>query len=595
MKQELNPSLSKENIKTELIQKSPLRGDSGGSQIIECVPNFSEGRNMGIINKILDEIKSVDGVKLIDVDPGKATNRTVVTFVGEPNEVCEAAFRAVKMASEVIDMSKHHGEHPRFGATDVLPLIPIKGITMEETTEYAHKLGKRIGEELGIPIYFYEFAATEEKRRNLANCRAGEYEGLPQKITNPEWKPDFGPYEMTPQVVKSGAIALSARNFLIAYNVNLNTTSTRWANSIAFDIREKGRVKRDGNPLTGKIVKDEQGNAVYTPGLLRGVKGIGWFIEEYGIAQLSFNITDTTTVSMHQVFELACERAAMRGIRITGSELVGVVPLQSMLDAGKYFLRKQHRSTGISDEEILKIAVKSLGLDELTPFDPKKKIIEYLMEDELQKNLVDMTVKQFTLETASESAAPGGGSVAACMGAMGAALGTMVANLSAHKKGWDDRWEEFSNWAEKGKTFHDELLKLIDEDTLAFNGIMDAFGLPQKSEEEKLHRKETIQRATRHAMEIPFRVMQVSFDSMEVMMEMAQTGNPNSVSDAGVGALAARSAVLGAGLNVRINAGSLTDKEFASQLLQQVNVLERKTTELEGQILEIVNRKIERK
>jgi glutamate formiminotransferase/formiminotetrahydrofolate cyclodeaminase len=595
MKQELNPSLSKENIKTELIQKSPLRGDSGGSQIIECVPNFSEGRNMGIINKILDEIKSVDGVKLIDVDPGKATNRTVVTFVGEPNEVCEAAFRAVKMASEVIDMSKHHGEHPRFGATDVLPLIPIKGITMEETTEYAHKLGKRIGEELGIPIYFYEFAATEEKRRNLANCRAGEYEGLPQKITNPEWKPDFGPYEMTPQVVKSGAIALSARNFLIAYNVNLNTTSTRWANSIAFDIREKGRVKRDGNPLTGKIVKDEQGNAVYTPGLLRGVKGIGWFIEEYGIAQLSFNITDTTTVSMHQVFELACERAAMRGIRITGSELVGVVPLQSMLDAGKYFLRKQHRSTGISDEEILKIAVKSLGLDELTPFDPKKKIIEYLMEDELQKNLVDMTVKQFTLETASESAAPGGGSVAACMGAMGAALGTMVANLSAHKKGWDDRWEEFSNWAEKGKTFHDELLKLIDEDTLAFNGIMDAFGLPQKSEEEKLHRKETIQRATRHAMEIPFRVMQVSFDSMEVMMEMAQTGNPNSVSDAGVGALAARSAVLGAGLNVRINAGSLTDKEFASQLLQQVNVLERKTTELEGQILEIVNRKIEGK
>lgn len=592
MKQESNPSLSNENIKTELIQKSPLRGDLGGLQIIECVPNFSEGRDLGIINKILEVIKSVDGVKLIDVDPGKATNRTVVTFVGEPETVCEAAFRAVKMASEVIDMSKHHGEHPRFGTTDVLPLIPIKGITMEETAEYAHKLGKRIGEELGIPIYFYEFAATEEKRRNLANCRAGEYEGLPQKITNSEWKPDFGPAKMTPQVVKSGAIALSARNFLIAYNVNLNTTSTRWANSIAFDIREKGRVKREGNSLTGKIVKDENGNSVYIPGLLKGVKGIGWFIEEYGITQLSFNITDTNAASMHQVFELACERAALRGIRVTGSELVGVVPLQAMLDAGKYFLRKQHRSTGISDEEILKIAVKSLGLDELTPFDPKKKIIEYLMEDTSQKKLIDMTVKQFTLETASESAAPGGGSVAACMGAMGAALGTMVANLSAHKKGWDDRCEEFSSWAEKGKAFHDELLKLIDEDTLAFNGIMDAFGLPQKTEEEKLQRKEAIQAATRKAMEIPFRVMQVSYESMEVMMQMAQTGNPNSVSDAGVGALAARSAVLGAGLNVRINAGSLTDKEFAKKMIKQVTELEQNAIELEGQILDIVNRKI---
>ncbi len=562
------------------------------NQIIECVPNFSEGRDMGIINKILDEIKSVDGVKLIDVDPGKATNRTVVTFVGEPEVVCEAAFRVVKKAAELIDMSKHHGEHPRFGATDVLPLIPIKGITMEETAEYAHKLGKRIGEELGIPIYLYEFAATEEKRRNLASCRAGEYEGLPQKLIDPAWKPDFGPAVFTENVSKTGATAVSARNFLIAYNVNLNTTSTRWANSIAFDIREKGRVKRDGNPLTGKIVKDELGNPVYVPGLLNGVKGIGWYIEEYGIAQLSFNITDTTIVSMHQVFELACERAALRGIRVTGSELVGVVPLQAMLDAGKYFLRKQHRSTGISDEEILKIAVKSLGLDELTPFDPKKKIIEYLMEDESRKQLVDLSVKQFTLETASESAAPGGGSVAACMGAMGVALGTMVANLSAHKKGWDDRWEEFSCWAEKGKAYHDELLRLIDKDTLAFNGIMDAFGLPQKNEEQKLQRKGAIQAATRKAMEIPFRVMQVSYESMEVMMNMAQTGNPNSVSDAGVGALAARSAVLGAGLNVRINAGSLTDKEFASQLLKQVNVLEQKTTELEGQILDIVNRKI---
>jgi glutamate formiminotransferase/formiminotetrahydrofolate cyclodeaminase len=562
------------------------------NKIIECVPNFSEGNDMGIINRILDEIKSVEGVKLIDVDPGKATNRTVVTFVGEPTAVCEAAFRAVKMAAEIIDMSKHHGEHPRFGATDVLPLIPVKGISMEETAEYARKLGKRIGDELGIPVYCYEFTATEDKRRNLANCRAGEYEGLPQKLTDPAWKPDFGPAEFNEQVRKTGATAVSARNFLIAYNVNLNTTSTRWANAIAFDIREKGRVKREGNSLTGKIVKDEQGNPVYEPGLLKGVKGIGWYIEEYGIAQLSFNITDTNSVPMHQVFELACERAAMRGIRVTGSELVGVVPLQAMLDAGRYFLRKQHRSTGIPDDEILKIAIKSLGLDELTPFDPKKKIIEYLMEDSTQKKLIDFTVKQFTHETASESAAPGGGSVAACMGAMGAALGTMVANLSAHKKGWKERWEEFSAWAEKGKACHDELLRLVDEDTQAFNGIMAAYGLPQKNEDEKRQRKEAIQRATRNAMEIPFRVMQVSYDSMEVLMEMAQTGNPNSVSDAGVGVLAARSAVLGAALNVRINAGSLTDKPFVTQLLQQVTKLENNAIELERQILEIVNRKI---
>jgi len=547
---------------------------------------------MEIINQILHEIKSVEGVKLIDVDPGKATNRTVVTFVGQPDAVCEAAFLAVRKAAELIDMTRHKGEHPRFGATDVLPLIPIKGISMDETAEFARRLGKRIGDELGIPVYCYEFAATEEKRCNLANCRAGEYEGLAQKLCDPEWKPDFGPAEFNELVRKTGAIAVSARNFLIAYNVNLNTTSTRWANSIAFDIREKGRVKREGNPLTGKIVKDEQGNPVYVPGLLKGVKGIGWYIDEYGIAQLSFNITDTATVSMHQLFELACERAALRGIRVTGSELVGVVPLQVLLDAGKYFLRKQRRSTGISDAEILKIAIKSLGLDELSPFDPKKKIIEYLMEDASQKKLIDLSLKQFTHETASESAAPGGGSISACMGAMGAALGAMVANLSAHKKGWEDRWEEFSDWAEKGKTYYDELLRLIDEDTQAFNGIMDAFGLPQRNEDEKQQRKEAIQRATRKAMEIPFRVMQVSYESMEVMITMAQSGNPNSVSDAGVGALAARSAVLGAALNVRINAGSLADKAFATQLLQKVSELEKNAIELEGQILEIVNRKI---
>ena len=563
------------------------------NQLIECVPNFSEGNNMEIIRQIADEIKTVDGVKVIDIDPGKATNRTVVTFVGEPEPVCEAAFRAVKMASEVIDMSKHKGEHPRFGATDVLPLIPIKNISMEEVVKLAHKLGKRIGDELGICGYFYEFACTEEKRRNLASCRAGEYEGLPQKLTNPAWKPDFGPAEFTETVRKSGAIALSARNILIAYNVNLNTTSTRWANSIAFDIREKGRIKREGNPLTGKIVKDADGNTVYSPGLLKGVKGIGWYIEEYGIAQLSFNLTDTTQISLHQLFETACERASVRGIRVTGSELVGCVPLQVLLDAGKYFLRKQHRSTGISDEEILKIAIKSMGLDELAPFDPKKKIIEYLIEDDSEKKLVDLSLKNFTQETASESPAPGGGSISAAMGAMGAALGTMVANLSAHKKGWDERWEEFSAWAEKGKTIQEKLIFLIDEDTRAFNEIMNAFGLPKNSDEEKTKRTEAIQNATKYAMEIPLEVMQTAYNAMKIIKVMAEIGNPNSVSDAGVGALAVRSAVLGAGLNVRINGSSLNDKAMANEIIAKAELLEQKTIETEKEILEIVRRKIE--
>ena len=571
--------------------KTPPSGGRGAS-LIECVPNFSEGNNMQIINQITDEIKSVDGVKLIDVDPGKATNRTVVTFVGEPNAVCEAAFRAVKKAAELIDMSKHHGEHPRFGATDVLPLIPIKNITMDETVEYARKLGKRIGDELGIPGYFYEFACTEEKRRNLAACRAGEYEGLPKKLTNPEWKPDFGPAEFNETVRRTGAVALSARNLLIAYNVNLNTTSTRWANSIAFDIREKGRVKREGNPLTGKIVKDADGNSVYTPGLLKGVKGIGWYIEEYGIAQLSFNITDTTTVPLHQVFELACERAAVRGIRVTGSELVGMIPLQIMLDTGRYFLKKQHRSTGISDEEIIKIAVKSLGLDDLTPFDPKKKIIEYQLENHTEKRLADMTITEFANETASESPAPGGGSVSACMGALGAALGTMVANLSAHKKGWDDRWEEFSDWAEKGKQYHNRLLALIDEDTQAFNGIMTAFGLPKSTEEEKQIRHAAIQSATKNAMEIPFQVMQTAYGAMEMIKAMAEIGNPNSVSDAGVGALALRAAVMGAGLNVKINASGLDDKIYVAEMQAKADELEQKADEMEKAILEIVKGKL---
>ncbi|OJX89799.1 MAG: glutamate formimidoyltransferase [Paludibacter sp. 47-17] len=562
------------------------------NQLIECVPNFSEGRDLTVIHRIVEEIDKVEGVQVIGIDPGKATNRTVVTFVGEPQPVCEAAFRAVKKAAELIDMRKHKGEHPRFGATDVLPLVPVRGISMEETAVYARRLAERIGNELDIPIYCYEFAASEEKRRNLANCRAGEYEGLSQKLTDPDWQPDFGPAEFTTQVARTGATAVSARHFLIAYNINLNTTSTRWANAIAFDIREKGRVKREGNPLTGKIVKDAAGEPVYEPGLLKGVKGIGWYIEEYGIAQLSFNITDTTQVSLHQLFELACERAAIRGVRVTGSELVGVVPLQLLLDTGKYFLRKQKRSIGIPDADILKIAVKSLGLDELSPFDPKKKIIEYVIDDSSASKLIDLSVKQFTYLTASESVAPGGGSVSACMGALGVALATMVANLSSHKKGWEEQWEEFSLWAEKGKTYQEELISLIDEDTRAYNRIIAAFGLPKKTEKEKSDRSMAIQEAIKYAMEVPFRVATTSYESMEVMLEMVRKGNPNSISDAGVGALAARSAVMGASLNVQINALDLKDKQFAEQMIRDVKELERKTQLLETEILAIVKDKL---
>lgn len=560
--------------------------------LIECVPNFSEGRNMQIIEQILDEIRSVEAVKLIDVDPGKATNRTVVTFVGTPDEVCEAAFRAVRKAAMLIDMRKHKGEHPRFGATDVLPLIPISGITMEEVAEYARKLAARIGEELAIPCYCYEQAACEDKRRNLANCREGEYEALPQKLSDTAWKPDFGPAEFNELVAKTGATAVGARNFLIAYNINLNTTSTRYANAIAFDIREKGRVMREGNPLTGKIMRDANGNPMYAPGLLKGVKGIGWFIEEYGISQLSFNITDTALCSMHKVFETACERASLRGIRVTGSELVGVVPLQFMLDAGKYFLQKQHRSVGIPDSEIIKIAIKSLGLDDLNPFDPQKKIIEYLIANKDEKKLVDLSMREFTELTASESAAPGGGSVAASMGALGVALGTMVANLSAHKRGWDERWLEFSDWAEKGKVLYSKLLQLLDDDTNAFNRVMDAFALPQNTAYEKELRKDAIEAATLHASKVPLEVMKTSFESMELLKQMALVGNPNSVSDAGVGALAARAAVHGAGLNVRINAVQLKNEIDKQHLLEQAAKFELFANEKETEIIDIVKSKM---
>ncbi len=558
-------------------------------QLIECVPNFSEGRDMNIIKQITDKIETVEGVKLLDVDPGAATNRTVVTFVGTPDEVIEAAFRAVKKASEVIDMSKHKGEHPRMGATDVCPLVPVAGITMEETVEYARKLAKRIGDELEIPVYCYENAAFTEERRNLANCRSGEYEGMPEKLTDPHWKPDFGPAKFN---AKAGVTAVGARDFLVAFNVNLNTTSTRRANSVAFDVRERGRAKREGSPVTGKIVKDENGNTVMIPGSLKCVKGIGWFIEEYGIAQISMNLTNISVTPVHIAFDETFRKAEERGIRVTGSELVGLIPLQAMLDAGKYFLRKQNRSVGVSEKELLKIAVKSMGLDDLKAFNPKEKIIEYMLDEGDKKKLIDMSLSDFADETASESPAPGGGSISAYVGSLGVSLATMVANLSSHKRGWDNKWEEFSDWAEKGQKIKDELLHLVDEDTNAFNKIMDAFGLPKGNDEEKTARQEAIQEASKYAIEIPFKVMQKAYESMEIIKAMAEIGNPNSVSDAGVGALCARTAVMGAYLNVKINASGVDDSDFVNEKLSKGLEIEEKTKELEAEILKIVNEKI---
>ena len=560
-------------------------------KLIECVPNFSEGRDMNVIKQITDEIEKTEGVKLLDVDPGAATNRTVVTFVGTPDEVIEAAYQAVKKAAEVIDMRHHKGEHPRFGATDVCPLVPVANITMEETVEYARKLAKRIGEELGIPVYCYENAAFTEVRRNLANCRAGEYEALPERIVTEEWKPDFGTNEFTEQVARTGVTAVGARDFLVAFNVNLNTTSTRRANAIAFDVRERGRVKREGDPITGKIVKDENGNPVMIPGTLKAVKAIGWFIEEYGVAQISMNLTNISITPVHIAFDEVCKKADARGIRVTGSELVGLIPLKAMLDAGKYFLRKQKRSVGVDNDELIKIASKSMGLDDLKPFNPKEKIIEYILEGD-EKKLVDMTVKDFANETASESPAPGGGSIAATVGALGASLGTMVANLSSHKRGWDDRWEEFSDWAEKGQHFKDELLRLVDEDTNAFNKIMDAFGLSKKTEEEKEARKQAIEEASKYAMEIPFKVMDTAYRSIEVMRAMAENGNPNSVSDAGVGALCALTAVEGAFLNVKINATGIADKAFTNDLIKRGQEILEKTRACRDAVLETVEQKI---
>ncbi len=556
------------------------------SQLIECVPNFSEGNDLSIIKQITDEIEKTEGVKLLNVDPGKATNRTVVTFVGTPQAVVEAAFNAIKKAGEQIDMSKHKGEHPRMGATDVCPFIPISGISMEETAKYSQQLAKRVGEELNIPVYLYESAQKNPARNNLSVIRAGEYEGFFKKIKLPEWKPDFGPAEFD---AKRGATVIGARDFLVAYNVNLNTTSTRRANAVAFDVREAGRTKKDEK---GKVVKDANGNPITISGTLKSVKAIGWYIEEYGVAQISINLTNINVTPVHIAFDEVSKKATERGMRATGSELVGLIPLNSLLDAGKYFLKKQKRSIGVSEKELIKIAVKSLGLDELAPFKPEERVIEYLLKDPSKAKLISMNLADFADETASESPAPGGGSISAYIGALGISLGTMVANLSSHKQGWDERWEEFSDWAEKGQKIKDELLKLVDEDTNAFNKIMAAFGLPKATGEEKKARTQAIQDATKYATEVPFRVMQLCYSSLEIIKAMAETGNPNSVSDAGVGALCARSAVMGAFLNVKINAIGLSDRRFASNIVRQGKNIEEKTKKLEAAILRTVEKKI---
>ncbi len=560
-------------------------------QLIECVPNFSEGRDMNIIKQITDEIERVEGVKLLDVDPGKATNRTVVTFVGEPEPVVQAAFLAIRKAAELIDMRRHKGEHPRMGATDVCPLIPISNITMEETVEWAHRLGEMAGRELGIPLYMYEYAATRPEWKNLAAIRAGEYEALPEKLEKPEWKPDYGPARFN---ARAGATAIGARDFLIAYNVNLNTTSVRRANSVAFDLREQGRVKREGDKVNGAILRDEKGEPLREPGACKGVKAIGWFIEEYGIAQISMNITNIKETPLHIAFEECRRSANRRGMRVTGSELVGLVPLKVMLDAGHYFLRQQQRSLGISEEEVIRIAVKSLGLDELAPFDPRKKIIEYQLREDTPTPLLDMNLRAFANETASESVAPGGGSIAAYVGALGAALGTMVANLSSHRRVWDHRWEEFSQWAEKGQRLKDALLRLVDEDTRAFNRIIEAVRLPKGTEEEKAARENAMQEATRYATEVPFQTMELALQSFELARAMATEGNPNSASDAGVGALCARAAVFGALLNVQVNAKGLKDKAFAEDITAKAEKIAEQAGRLEMEIVEIVRKKVEK-
>jgi len=556
------------------------------NQIIECVPNFSEGRDMSIIRQITDEIEKIEGVRLLDVDPGKATNRTVVTFVGHPKAVIEAAYQAIKKAAELIDMSKHTGEHPRMGATDVCPLIPISGISMEETAAYAHELGKRVGETLDIPIFMYESAATKPERQNLATIRAGEYEGMAAKLKDPRWYPDYGTNSFNE---RAGATVIGARDFLVAYNVNLNTTSVRRANSVAFDVRENGRVKTDAK---GKNVLDASGEPIRIPGACKSVKAIGWYIEEYGIAQISMNLTNINETPLHIAFDECCKSAQSRGLRVTGSELVGLVPKSVLIDAGKHFLKQQKRSVGISEKELIHIAVRTLGLDELSPFDPSKKVIEYLMEDKTSHPLVQKTLIDFANETASESPAPGGGSISAYVGALGVSLGTMVANLSSHKVGWDDKIEYFSQKAEEGQKLKDALIDLVDADTHAFNKIMDVLKMPKATDEDKVARKSAMHAATIGAIEVPLKVMKVSLDSMNMLKEMAENGNPNSVSDAGVGALCARTAVEGAALNVRINCSGFDDKEFVTKALTQAEEMLNKAKEMEREIISVVEKLI---
>ena len=561
-------------------------------RIIECVPNISEGRNQNIINQVVEEIEKVEGVKLLDVDPGKTTNRTVITFVGEPEQVCESAFRVVKKAKELIDMRNHHGDHPRFGATDVCPLIPVANITMEEVVEYSRKLAQRIATELGVPVYCYESAAFKQERKNLAVCRQGEYEALKDRISQQDQAPDFGPKEWNEDIAKSGATAVGARDFLLAVNYNLNTTSTRRANAIAFDVREKGRPKREGGKPNGKPVLDEKGNKIWIPGTLKGTKAIGWYIEEYGIAQVSMNITNATQTPLHVCFDEVCNKAAARGVRVTGVEIVGLVPKKTLIDAGKYYLAKQQRSLGVSEKELIKIAVKSMGLDDLKPFNAEEKVIEYLIEDKTKKRLIDLSCKDFAEETASESPAPGGGSIAAYCGALAASLGTMVANLSSHKAGWDDRWEEFSVTAEKGQALKDELLNLVDEDTNAFNKIMDAFSLPKKTEEDKAARKQAVQDATKYAVEVPYRTLLKSRETMEICKLMIETGNPNSVTDGAVGILCAKAACVGAFMNMKINCGSLEDKDFVNDILKKGQQVVDEANDIEKEYTQSVLNKI---
>ena len=560
-------------------------------QLIECVPNISEGRDLIKINTIAEEVEKFPGVKLLNIDPGKATNRTVITFVGEPQYVIQAAFMLIKKAQELIDMRLHSGEHPRMGATDVCPLVPISNISMKECIDWANILAKRVGEELSIPVYLYESAAKEEKRKNLANCRKGEYEGLEKKIIDSAWKPDYGPCNFNESIKKSGATAISARDFLVAYNINLNTTSTRRANAIAFDIREAGRIKREGNKLNGKIIKDKNGNPVKQPGLFKHVKGIGWFIEEYGIAQISYNLTNINISPLHKVFDKTCERANHRGLRVTGSEIIGLVPKKVLVDAGRYFLKKQNRSIGISEKDIMKIAVKSLGLDELSPFKLEERVIEFMIDTNTSP-LIKLSLEDFANNTASESPAPGGGSVAAYCGSLGISLATMVANLSSHKRGWDDKWEEFSNWAEKGIKFQKKLLDLVDEDTNAFNKIMDAYKLPKENSLQREKRDEEIQNATKNAILVPFNVMEISYNSMSVIKKMIDIGNPNSITDAAVGALCARTSVIGAFLNVKINCKDYNDKKFVKEILKKGEDIIKKTKKIEEKILNLTHKKI---